>query len=230
MSDKSLPGPAPGKRRGRPRSREADESILVAALALFLEQGVEGVTIEQTAKRAGVTRATVYRRWPSREALLAQAIARVREEVEQSLGAWEDAPLAELLGWLVEAAPRALARPAARKLLARLIGSVASHPQLISSYWNETLLPRRQAFAKILEGERTRGSLPPSIDADVLQDLIAGALLWHVMIQPGERSAREIRSYLRRVLGQLGLRAGRATITSRHRRPAHLRANRSART
>ncbi len=131
------------------------------------------------------------------------------------MGAWEGAPLAELLGWLVEAAPRALARPAARKLLARLIGSVASHPELISSYWNETLLPRRQAFAKILEREHSRGSLPPSIDADVLQDLIAGALLWHVMIEPGERSAREIRSYLKRVLRQLGLRDERKTSGSR---------------
>ena len=214
MSDDSARGRVPSKRRGRPRSREVDEAILAAALALFLEEGVEGVTIEQTAKRAGVTRATVYRRWPSREALLAPAIARVREEVEQSLGAWEGAPLAELLGWLVEAAPRALARPEARKLLARLIGSAASHPELISSYWNETLLPRRQAFAKILERERKRGALPPGTDADVLQDLIAGALLWHVMIEPGERSAREIRSYLKRVLRQLGLRAERTTSAS----------------
>jgi AcrR family transcriptional regulator len=215
VTDKSARGRAPSKRRGRPRSREADEAILAAALALFLEEGVEGVTIEQAAKRAGVTRATVYRRWPSREAMLAKAIAGVREQVERSLGAWEGAPLAELLGWLVEAAPRALALPAARKLLVRLIGSVPSHPELISSYWNETLLPRRQAFARILERERGRGSLPPGTDADVLQDLIAGALLWHVMIGPGEHSAREIRSYLRRVLRQLGLRAGRATHRSR---------------
>jgi AcrR family transcriptional regulator len=215
MSDASARQRAPRTPRGRPRSRKADDAILAAALALFLEYGVEGVSIEQTAKRAGVTRATVYRRWPSKEALLLEAIAKVREDVEQSGGDWEGAPLAELLAWLVEAAPRALAEPAARKLLARLIGSVPSHPELMSSYWNRILLPRRQAFGRILERDRALGSLPPSTDVEVLQDLIAGALLWHVMIQPGPRDAREIRSYLRRVLRQLGLRAQRATSGSR---------------
>ena len=183
--------------------------ILAAALALFVEHGVEGASIEQIAKRAGVTRATVYRRWPSKEALLARAMADVRERAEESLGAWERAPLEELLSGLVEAVPRALAAPPARKLLARLIGSVPSDPELMTVYWNTTLLPRRQAFARTLARAREEGRLPRHADPEVIQDLIAGALLCYVLIRPGERSAREIRAYLTRVLHQLGLAAAR---------------------
>jgi len=51
-----------------------DQAILRAALELFIEQGIVGASIERIAKRAGVAKTSVYRRWSSREALLAQAI------------------------------------------------------------------------------------------------------------------------------------------------------------
>jgi AcrR family transcriptional regulator len=55
---------------GRPRSPEADAAILAAALDLLLERGIAATSIEQVARRAGVTRATVYRRFPDRTQLL----------------------------------------------------------------------------------------------------------------------------------------------------------------
>jgi AcrR family transcriptional regulator len=203
----SARGKAPeSPRRGRPRSRAADEAIHAAALALFVEHGVDGVSIEQTAQRAGVTRATVYRRWRSKDALLAEAIGSMRERAERSLGEWEHAPLDEILDWLVDTVPRVLARAAARKLLARLIGSAPTSPQLMATYWDGYLQPRRQAFGRILERARKHGSLRAAHDTEVLQDMIAGALLCHVLIRPGERTARGIRAYLLRVLRELELR------------------------
>ena len=59
---------------GRPRNPVVDQAILRAALQLFIEHGVAGASIERIAKRAGVAKTSVYRRWSSREALLAQAI------------------------------------------------------------------------------------------------------------------------------------------------------------
>jgi AcrR family transcriptional regulator len=191
--------------RGRPRSVEADAAILAAALALFVERGAEGASIEQIAKRAGVTRATVYRRWPTKEALLAQAIAQLRERVEQAGPVRTGAQLGELLAWLVDALPRALADPAARTLLARLIAAGASDPALVSTYWRTVLEPRRRALGRTLVAEREQGRLPARLDPELVQDLIAGALLWYVLVRPGGRSEREIRAYLRRVLRQLGV-------------------------
>ncbi len=53
--------------RGRPRDAAADKAILRAALELFIEHGIEGASFEQIARRAGVARTTVYRRWSGRE-------------------------------------------------------------------------------------------------------------------------------------------------------------------
>lgn len=61
-------------RARRPRDPETDTAILRAALEVFIERGVEGASMEQIAKRAGVGKLTVYRRWATKEELIAQAI------------------------------------------------------------------------------------------------------------------------------------------------------------
>ena len=58
------------RRAGRPRSEQADRAIIEAALDLFAESGPEGLCIEKVAARAGVGKATIYRRWPGKEDLL----------------------------------------------------------------------------------------------------------------------------------------------------------------
>ena len=67
-------GTASGPRSaGRPRSAEADIAILEAATAILAERGLAGMSMEEVAARAGVGKATVYRRWPSRGALALDA-------------------------------------------------------------------------------------------------------------------------------------------------------------
>ena len=58
------PGAAGSRRPGRPRSERAEQAIIDAALSLFAESGPEGLCIERVAARAGVGKATIYRRWP----------------------------------------------------------------------------------------------------------------------------------------------------------------------
>src|SRR6202021_1581155 len=65
-------GPA-NRRPGRPRSEQAEHAIIEATLDLFAEQGFEGVCVEAVAARAGVGKATIYRRWPNKEELLLAA-------------------------------------------------------------------------------------------------------------------------------------------------------------
>src|SRR6266536_3507210 len=69
-------GPAGTTRRpGRPRSEQAEQAIVEATLDLFAEQGFEGVCVEAVAARAGVGKATIYRRWPNKEELLLAALS-----------------------------------------------------------------------------------------------------------------------------------------------------------
>ena len=189
---------------GRPRSPAADRAILQAALKLFIEHGIDGASIEQIAERAGVARTTVYRRWSSKEALLAQAIARARGAPEQKAMASE-VVLRSLARRLVDALAETVTAPGYRKLMARLAGSVPSCPDLMSTYWSNYLEPRRQMVRGLLERARAQGSLREDSDPEILLDLIGGAIMYHLLIRPGERTARQMRVYLFKVLGELGL-------------------------
>jgi len=200
-----------GKRApGRPRSRAAEEAILKAALALFLDHGVEGASIERIARHAGVGKTTIYRRWSSKEELLAQAIGRVREDAERDIGVTDfrdfaGMPLGPTLRLMMEAGAELMASPDNHKLLARLIGSVQSHPRLLAIYWETYLRPRREAFGVILDQAKARGELPASADTAMLQDMMGGAMLHRLLIDPAPPTAEDLRAYLARLLQQLGL-------------------------
>src|SRR5579859_6951062 len=80
-------GPAVETRRpGRPRSEQAEQAIIEATLDLFAEQGFEGVCVEAVAARAGVGKATIYRRWPNKEELLLAAFGSLKSPFPEPAG------------------------------------------------------------------------------------------------------------------------------------------------
>jgi AcrR family transcriptional regulator len=183
---------------GRPRSERADCAILNAALETFIEQGLEAATIEQIADAAGVARTTLYRRWSSKEKLIAEAIAAVRGTPEsRTLKLVRSGGSSEPL---IDALAALFTRPGYTKLAARLIGSVPSHPELMAVYWRDYLLPRRELVRELL-----RGTIDEACDIDLILDLIGGAVVHHLLVRPGHRTRAEMRTYLRRVLRELGL-------------------------
>src|SRR5690606_35818534 len=184
--------------RGRPRDPGADVAILRAAFELFLERGVEGASIEQVAKRAGVGKLTVYRRWASKEELLARAIeAGIETEAlwpsnEELAAASPRQTVEELLPVAADLA----ASSRYRTLVARVLGTAVSHPTLLATYWRHYLLPRREATAAMLEQAKKDGTLSADADVDVLIDMMAGAVMYRVL-QPDPPDAAEMRRYLR---------------------------------
>lgn len=180
----------------RPRDAKADAAILEAALDLFIEGGLAGAGIDPVAKRAGVTRATVYRRWPDKVGLLAAAIAHAHAGAAEAFGAdWRTQPLDVLLDALVAHGPALMAAERERKLLAALVGSTAETPALMQAYWDAQIGPRRAAFMT---------KLPAGVDGELVQDLLNGALMYKLLVrqEPGD-----LGPYLERLLKVLGLRA-----------------------
>ena len=89
--------------QGRPRDPLIDQAILRAALELFIEQGIAGATIEKIAQQAGVAKTSIYRRWTSREALLAQAIEMARNATGYTIDLLERTSPRDFLKLLIEA-------------------------------------------------------------------------------------------------------------------------------
>ena len=183
---------------GRPRSKQADCAILQSALALFGERGFDNISIDDIAARAGVARTTVYRRWTSKAALLAEAIASQRGAPELDPEMHDAAP--ELL---LEAIAKVLTAPGMKRIIARLIGASGDHPELMEAYWRTHMEPRRMAVLDFLIAARASGRIPPEANVSVVLDIIAGAVTYQVLVRPGDRSPRELKSHLMEILREL---------------------------
>ncbi|WP_327581525.1 TetR/AcrR family transcriptional regulator [Nonomuraea sp. NBC_00507] len=190
--------------RGRPRDPEADDAIMRAALELFVERGLEGANIEQIAKRAGVAKVTVYRRWSSKEELLIQAIERARTLVpENDIWATTDTVAPPVDERLVDSWAHTLGDGRFRAILAQLIGSSVTQPSLLAAYREQYIQPRRRLIHAALE--RTRVGDRPATDADLdtVIDMVVGAAMYRMLIDPdASADPAATRQYLEAVLQQ----------------------------
>jgi AcrR family transcriptional regulator len=197
-------GTSPRSATGRPRNPVVDQAVLRAALELFIEHGIAGASIEKIAKRAGVAKTSIYRRWSSRESLLAQAIEVFRNATGYTIDLLDRTPPQDFVKLLVEAC-EVVGRPEIRKLMSRLIGSIPDYPKLIEVYRATYFLPRREAFGRALERVRAAGLLPTDIDLEALADMIIGAVMYRlIMPSPGDNPAGELRDHMIGLLRQAG--------------------------
>ena len=193
---------------GRPRNESADRAILRAAFEVFVERGIEGASIEEIAEKAGVARTTLYRRWSSKEELIARAIGETRGDPERHAVSNRVA-LKQLPRVLTDALAEMFTKPEFQKVAARLIGSVPTCPKLMETYWTNYLAPRRKLIASLLEQARSEGLIRRNADAELLMDLVSGAVIHHALLRPGQRGREEMRKYLSSILEELGLTRGR---------------------
>ncbi|WP_220446774.1 TetR/AcrR family transcriptional regulator [Nonomuraea deserti] len=190
--------------RGRPRDPEADEAIMKAALELFVERGLEGANFEQIAKRAGVAKVTVYRRWSSKEELLTQAIERARTLVpEADIWASADAAAQPADEQLMDSWVRTFGDARFRAILAQLVGSSVTRPSLLATYREQYIEPRRRMVRAALERARRDGRLDADAEIDTVIDMVVGAAMYRMLIDPDASThPAAARRYLEEVLRQ----------------------------
>lgn len=172
--------PTPERQRaGRPRSERSRQSILAAAAALLREQGLRAMSIEAVAARAGVSKKTIYRWWPSKGVLALDAIyaewSRARGVVPNR------GTLERDLRSRMRATVRVLNSPALGSTLAALIAEAQADPELADAYNEHVLLPLRAQISAILERAIARGELPADLDREAAVDLLQGPLFLRLL-------------------------------------------------
>jgi AcrR family transcriptional regulator len=168
------PGPAPVRRRpGRPRSELAERAIIDAALSVFAESGPDGLCIEEVAARAGVGKATIYRRWPGKEDLLLDALAALKAPLPQPLGR----SVREDLVAVVDAMCRDAADPRRARQFALLQGEGAKYPRLMTRFIETVVEPRREVVRSVLRRGVATGELRDDADIEAALYLLRGAAL-----------------------------------------------------
>jgi AcrR family transcriptional regulator len=180
------------KRPGRPRRRSTDDAITTAALDVLAERGFQAATIEAIAERAGVGRNTIYRRWRSKEELIADAL----RELTTDFDVWRtDDLFTLLLNWLRDFS-RTFSDPLLGRLLAGVLGELQRNPVFADVYAERVVRPRRDALLGRLRAAQERGELRADVDVEYVADLLGGALLLRLLPlglpAVGERYAEEL--------------------------------------
>jgi AcrR family transcriptional regulator len=168
-------GPDSGtsRRPGRPRSEQAEQAIIEATLDLFAEQGFEGVCVELVAARAGVGKATIYRRWPNKEELLLAAFGSLKSPFPEPKGVSARDDLLAMVEVMV--ADKADPRKARRYAL--LLGEGEKYPRLMARYKETVVQPRRDAMRAVIRRGIQTGELRPDIDVEVAMLTLTGAIM-----------------------------------------------------
>ncbi len=171
---------------GRPRSEEAHKAILDATLELLVEVGFSSLTVEGVATRAGVGKATIYRRWPSKLPLVIEAFSQLPQLEEVDTGNLVDDLKKMLRSYLQLFYTTPLAA-----VLPSLAGERAHDPQL-SERFDPVIRGRRQPLVRALERAVDRGELSPDLDLDLAADLIVGPIAVRLFFTGGKVSPRMV--------------------------------------
>src|SRR5262245_24928092 len=158
---------------GRPRDPETDRAILQAAVDVLEESGFQGVTLSAVARRAGVARATIYLRWPTREALLGAMI--------RSAGGGLPFPLTGDLATDIRTGS-AFARKVTSAdhfiaLLPELVAAVLANPQQMAF---SAIAPNSIHLTAEYRAEAAAQGFDPDVDPHLAFDMVLGAQLIHM--------------------------------------------------
>ena len=164
---------------GRPRDPKLDAALVAATLQLLAEGGLTGLTMEAVAARAGVGKATLYRRWPGKAELVVDALASLSEPPEARAGAGVRDELVALL----EAVRRKSTSSLVGQIFPRLIGEAAANPELMELYRRRVLDPRRVRFGAALRRGVDEGLVGPDVDLDYAVDLLVGAMAYRNLLR-----------------------------------------------
>ena len=140
------------------------------------------MSMEGIAGRAGVGKTTVYRRWASKEEVVAAALRTLDEDVAIPDTGDARGDLGLLIIQFGRAAKASMIWPALR----RVVGTAVSTPELLAILWANVLTPRQAAVRTILERGIARGELRPDLDVAFATDAVAGTVLFQVLFRPGE--------------------------------------------
>jgi AcrR family transcriptional regulator len=168
-----------GRKRGRPRSEAADRAILDAARDLLAERRPRDVSMEAIAERAGVGKATLYRRWRSREEL---ALALLEELSTGALPVGDlgdtRAELLALVRQTIDVLSGTVMGPVVQGLASELIGD----PELRTTMQERVISVRRRAVRDVLERAVARGDVRADLDVGIGPELLVGPIYYRLMV------------------------------------------------
>jgi AcrR family transcriptional regulator len=167
---------------GRPRSERASKAILEAAYALLIERGFQGVSVEAIAERASTSKATIYRWWPNKAAVVTEAfLAAITPALPYpDTGSARDDVQAQ-----VEALIRSVKTDSYGRVWADLVAESQRDAEVAEAFRSKFLAARRASAREVLERGVSRGEIRLDADLELGVDLIYGPVWFRVLTGHG---------------------------------------------
>jgi AcrR family transcriptional regulator len=182
-----------------PRPNASADEILDITFDLIAEHDVAGVTVDMVAAKAGVSKATIYRRWESRQALLVEAMTRLRRPgISPDTGS-----LREDLTALLKVLVGYLSRPKTARVFASFLNAAARDPEL-AALQREISQEARSDYERVLRRAIERGLLPADVDVQFLIDLLISPFLYRGVVEHAPAPESDIDRVIDAVLGRFG--------------------------
>jgi AcrR family transcriptional regulator len=182
---------------GRPRSTRADEAITEAVLELLAEgTPVDALSIEAVAARAGVGKATIYRRWPGKQELVFDSLRRIKGSPPPLAGRSVRDDLITLLSAIRRSSDTRVV-----KIISCLVPEMHRSPESYEAY-QQVVEPRREIMREVLRRGVATGELRADLDVEVTLLLLTGPLLvqkmlrWHPGLPDGGLAERVVDAVL----------------------------------
>lgn len=167
------------RRPGRPRSERVRKAVLRSTLALLKRDGFDALTIESVAARAGVGKATVYRRWPNKaELVIAAFVSAVGPELSfPKTGPVLRAIRQQMRRWVV------IYRGPLGHIVATVVGAGQSQPEILKAFRSHWVEPRRIEARRLLRQAMKQGEIRADLDPDDVLDLLYGPLYLRFLLK-----------------------------------------------
>jgi len=173
---------SPRRTPGRPRSEASHQAIIRATLELLVETGYRSLTMEGVRARAGVGKATIYRRWSSKEELVRDAIVFMHDDFEAPDTGSLRGDYEGMAAFVRAAAHRA----GAATFMPRLLGDAANDPELHAIFYDNLVEPRRAQMRAVLQRAVARREIRDDVDIELIIDLFAGPVVYRLLITGGD--------------------------------------------
>jgi AcrR family transcriptional regulator len=166
------------RRPGRPRSAAADAAIARATLELMLEGGYRALTMEQVRSRAGVGKATLYRRYGSKQELVAAAIRHLNQPLPLPDTGSARTDILTVARTVLAGAERVQFAT----FVPRLLAEAAGDPEMHALFYENLVAPRRAVMGEVLRRGVARGELRADLDVELAVDVITGPWVYRMLI------------------------------------------------
>ena len=174
-------------KRGRPRDPEVDVAILQATLKLLMDRGYAGMSIERVASEAGVGKTTIYRRYSSKEELVAAAVGTLRDDLGQLP---DTGDIRTDIVEMILQNQRALENGPGIAMIGALLVEERRSPELLELFRERLIHPRRDEAIMVLQRGVERGEIRPDADLEIAVQAMVGAMFMRRILGAPESRER----------------------------------------